>query len=306
MRVRRLPTLIFFLRHFCMDLLAIENEFLKLEVKRVGAEITQLTAKHNNQEFIWKGDKSIWANHAPVLFPIVGGLKDNKYSYDGKTYELPRHGFARYNKDFTASKNESGLTFTLESSEKTRQVYPFDFMFNISFSLNENELIVSHEVINKSDKEMLFSVGGHPAFCFEEKVSDYQVQFSEEESGEIIDLNNSGMRTDNLSTLQLENGQSINLDDTSFNKDAWIFDSLRSKKVTLKGKSGSAVEMNKGDFKHFGIWSKPGAPFVCLEPWLGLADHENHDGKLENKSHILRLPKGETFNASFSFKIISA
>jgi galactose mutarotase-like enzyme len=289
-----------------MELLAIENKYLKLLVNRVGAEITQLISKKNNQEFIWKGGNDIWANHAPVLFPIVGGLKDDKYSFDGKTYELSRHGFARYNNDFTVSNNESILTFTLKSSEKTLKVYPFDFSFKVSFSLNENEVTVSHEVANKSDKNMLFSVGGHPAFCFEESINDYQIQFSSQESGEIIDLNDSGMRTDVLSKLQLEQEKSINLNDSSFNKDAWIFDSLASKKITLKGKSGSVVEMNKGDFNHFGIWSKPGAPFVCLEPWLGLADHENHDGKLENKSHLLSLPKGETFKASFSFKIISA
>lgn len=287
-----------------MEFFTIENDFLKVKVNRVGAEITSIINKSNHKEFIWQGESTVWANHAPVLFPIVGGLKNNEYQYDDVTYKLPRHGFARYNDSFKlVDHSATEIEFELINSDKTIEVYPFEFSFRIKFTLKKTLLSVHHTVQNNSKYPMIFSLGGHPAFSFESSIEDYSLQFSEKEKGSLIVLDDLGLRTDELKSIDLT-GELV-LNKNSFDNDAWIIENMASQEVSLKGKSGDTVVMSRGDFEHFGIWSKPNAPFVCLEPWLGLADHKDHDGSLESKSHTQTIDPKEIFNASFSFNIKS-
>lgn len=286
-----------------MELYTIENDQLKLVVNRVGAEMTELWDKKKNQNVLWHG-KDHWNNHAPVLFPIVGGLIDDTYFFNEKSYTLKRHGFARYNECFDLKeKSETHISFCLIYSEETKEVYPFEFELIVEFVLIENKVNVNHYVRNKGEKEMIYSIGGHPAFCLSDDINDYQLVFEKEESFEFPILNVNGQRTNDMLKFSDPSNQ-IQINTGSFEKDAWIYERMNSSWVELKSsKSDLSIRLYKDDFIQFGIWSKPGAPFVCLEPWLGIADYEGHNQKLVEKEGILFLESGEMSKHKYSIEL---
>ncbi|MFT6165922.1 MAG: galactose mutarotase-like enzyme [Vicingaceae bacterium] len=286
----------------------ISNSQLEVQVLPKGTEISSIKSTSTGTEFMWNADPSIWGSHAPVLFPAIGSFKNGSCSIDGKTYSIPKHGFIRHNEDIRLiDRTESALHFQLEYSEKTLAVFPYRFRFNISFQLQDNKLIVSHRVENLDDKEIHFSLGAHPAFKCPihegEKYSDYYLQFEEAEYASRTLLSKEGLITDRTDLI-LDNTNTLNLASTLFNQDALIFKKLKSKKVSLKSrKSNQVVTVSFSDFKYLGIWAKPNAPFVCIEPWLGIADHENTDGDYLKKEGLIRLPKGEIFQANYRIEI---
>ncbi|MDQ3290846.1 MAG: aldose 1-epimerase family protein, partial [Bacteroidota bacterium] len=142
----------------------LQNDTFQIGVQEHGAELCSFKNTQTNLEYIWQADPAIWARHAPVLFPIVGKLKDNQYTYKGKSYTLPQHGFARDHAFTLESKTENSLTFLLQQSEASLNNYPFDFRLFISYRLEENALTVAYRVENPSDKNLYFSLGAHPGF----------------------------------------------------------------------------------------------------------------------------------------------
>lgn len=287
-----------------MDLTIIENNYLSVKINRIGAEITSIINKKNNENIIWDA-KTHWKNHAPVLFPIVGGLIDDEYTFSDKLYSLKRHGFARHNNDFELfSSRLDNAVFKLESNNNTLRFYPFKFRLIISFNLVGNRLEVKHQIKNLDDKKMYYSIGGHPAFSLSNSILDYSLMFEKQEEFIFPLLNKNGQRTGDKIKLS-ESNNLISLNEHSFNRDAWIFEDPKSSWIKLiSEKSDTIVTVHLGDFKQLGIWSKPEANYVCIEPWLGVADHDGHNKKIEEKDGILDLLPDHEDVHSFTIEVV--
>lgn len=287
----------------------LANEFLRLEARNKGAELISVKDIKRNKELLWQADKEIWPRHAPILFPIVGKLKDNSYHYKGKTYQLPQHGFAR-DKDFNLVENNGNeMVFKLLSDEETLAVYPFQFELYVVYRLIDKSFYVSYKVLNRGEDLMFFSIGAHPGFniCLEEgeQVEDYHIHFSKPETAER-----------HLLTEGLYNGQTkpvLNDTDTLpltkqiFDNDALVFKNLKSQQVSIRNKRGDyELSLDFTGFPYLGIWSKPGTnvPFVCLEPWHGLSDHTDHKGDITQKEGIITLHPEHGFDISFRVDIL--
>ena len=287
----------------------IKNDLLQIEIKSTGAELKAITSVKNKTEFMWHADPNIWGSHAPNLFPIIGVMKDNSYSYNNQLYEMTKHGFARHNDNFILrNKTESEITFELSSNENLYKMYPFLFQFEISFKLKDNVLTINHKVTNTDAKALFFSLGGHPAFACplhkNENYTDYYLEFETPETSESYLLNTeTGLVTDKTKPV-ITASNKIMLKGDLFNDDALIFKNLKSKKVSLKHKeTGPVLTMRYQDFPYLGIWAKPNAPYVCIEPWLGIADSETTNKNIEDKEGIIKLEPSSIFNASYSIEI---
>jgi galactose mutarotase-like enzyme len=283
----------------------IENDFLKVSAKASGAELISIKNKHNGLEYLWQGDPQFWGRRAPVLFPIVGKLKNNIFKSEGKTFQLPQHGFAR-DYYFELIKSEpASLVYSLKSNDETLKFYPYKFELNISYILVKNKIEVRYDVFNIDNKKIWFSIGAHPAFNCplepKEKFSDYFLEFDQKENAG-IHLISEGLLSGQTQAF-LKNSNRIELNEKVFAQDALIFKDLKSSTVSLKSKNSTAsVIFNFKGFPYLGIWSKPG-PFVCIEPWYGHADPIDFDGELKNKPGILSLEKGADFSCVFGIEI---
>ena len=293
----------------------IKNEHIKVKIKSFGAELNSLQKIDEDLEYIWQGDSKYWNRHSPILFPIVGRLKNDSYTYQNQKYNMTQHGFAR-DKEFEVIKNEADfMEFRLKSDEKTLEIYPFSFELYLSYKLEKNSLIVSYKVINKSDDKMLFSIGAHPAFNWtftnESKKEDYFLEFENIKKTKRYFLNELGLVYKN-EDLEIKNNK-ILLNEELFKNDALVFNDANIKTVSLKNKNENKNENKKDNriikvdfesFPYLGIWSKPsGAPFICIEPWFGLADEENSNQNLEDKKGMIRLEKDEVFSCFYSVEI---
>ena len=287
---------------------SVENEFLKITIKETGAELCSILNKENKKEYIWQADPEIWGSHAPNLFPIIGVIKNGKYIFEGKEYEVPKHGFIRNNENIRLKeRSEHQLVFELLYSEETLKMYPFKFDFRIAFTLNGKSLEVNHHIINLDQKPIFFSVGGHPAFNIQqfenEKIEDYSLVFDQKMDLSTYLLNDEGL-VSSITEGVLDNEHKIRLSKNIFNKDALIFKNIESKKVDLvSAENGKILSVEYSDFKNLGIWAKPGAPYVCIEPWLGIADVEGTDQDLKNKEGIIKLEVENEFNADYTISI---
>ncbi|MFY9090106.1 aldose 1-epimerase family protein [Arcobacter aquimarinus] len=284
----------------------IKSEFLKAKINSFGAELNSLQKLGNDCEYIWQADSKYWARHSPILFPIVGRLKEDSYIYKDKKYSMSQHGFAR-DKKFEVVKNEEDfIEFKLCEDEKSLEIYPFLFELIISYKLEKSKLIISYKVKNKSDKTMFFSIGAHPAFNWSLeknlKKEDYFLEFEVDKIKRYF-LDEKGLlfKSDDL---KLENNK-LFLNEELFKDDALVFEDLNIKQVVFKSnKSDKFVKVNFDDFPYLGIWSKPsGAPFLCIEPWFGVADDKNSNQKIEEKRGINSLKKDEEFSCSYSIEI---
>lgn len=285
----------------------LENDSIELVISSHGAEMKSFRKKSEDTEYIWTGDPEVWGRHAPVLFPIVGRLKEEKYSYSGKEYSMHQHGFAR-DMEFSIDESTSNkAVFCFESDEASKDVYPFDFRFYISYELIAQAVIIKYRVVNKGTGEMLFSIGAHPGFNCPfingENFEDYYLEFEKQE-----DLSTYVISGGLISSIKRPvdgDGKVISLNKKLFKDDALIFEDLKSRTITLKSKKNDhLVTMFINNFKYLGIWTKPDdAPFVCIEPWNGIADFEDCSGKLEDKTGIIHLPAEDVYECGLMIEI---
>lgn len=269
----------------------IENNSFKIGVKELGAELTSVYSKEKNFEYLWQGNPDVWNGQSPVLFPIIGRLIEDKYTLDGKEYDMPKHGFARRKEWEFLTSDGSSMTFRLCDNEGTREIYPFGFEFLITFSIEDNILSVKHKIRNTGNNTMYFSLGAHPAFnC---SIGDKLV-FSKAETLEAfkIDLEKSLVLPETFPVLNDETDLIITED--IFNEDALIFEGVKSDFLTIESKSHS-VKFALGGAPYLGIWAKPGAPYVCIEPWWGLNDFKDKKVDFSEKVGINRLEASESF-----------
>lgn len=276
----------------------IENEFLTCEIDDMGAQLHSLKLKENGKEYIWQGNPDIWYGQAPVLFPIIGQVIDDKFRYNGVEYTMPKHGLAR--KLLFSVKECAGAkaVFSLESDENTLKSYPFEFELLVAFELCGKSLVNTMTVINKTKGEMYFSIGAHPGFnC---NIGDV-IEFELPET-----LETERIDSDNLIIPEkfpvIENSREIEITKDIFSKDALILSGIKSKKLRIKGEN--EIEFTFGDCPFLGIWAKPGAPYVCLEPWYGVNDGREVKNDISEKRGIQHFNDGESFAFSWTAEII--
>jgi len=281
----------------------IENEQLKIIISPKGAELQSIFNKQTELEYLWSGDPAFWGKKSPVLFPIVGTLKNDTYYYDGQSYSLTRHGFARDMDFVTEMQSAEAITFLLRSTETTRKHFPFEFEFRISYMVQDNSLRVSYHVSNISSADMFFSVGGHPAFkvpliggTFYE---DYYLEFNEEETTPRWPISKDGL-IEKIPQPLLHQTNMLPLTKELFLKDAIVLKKPTSSVVTLRSdKTAHGFDFDFGDFPYLGIWAAKNADFVCIEPWCGIADSVDTNQQLIDKEGINKLSSGEIFERSW-------
>jgi galactose mutarotase-like enzyme len=280
----------------------ITNSYLTAEINHSGAELSSLKSNSDDKEYLWEGLPEFWGKHSPILFPIVGTLKNNTYTYNSVQYCLPRHGFARDGVFELLDKNENSATFSMQSSEETLKVYPFNFELQISYILDGKSLNIHYKVNNKGESEMPFSIGAHPAFSLPGNFENYSIQFEKEEPLQYNLLENDliSNTTKILATID----DVVPLDYQMFENDALVFKSLQSNYLTILEATNPILRVHYDDFPHLGIWTKKNAPFLCIEPWFGYSDSVESSGKLMEKEGIQNLEAHETFNSKFSIEIL--
>lgn len=279
----------------------ITNSNLSAQIKHLGAELFSLKNKAD-KEYIWEGNPDFWGKHSPVLFPIVGTLKNNFYQYNSEDFQLPRHGFARDMVFELIDKKEDSATFSIQSSDATRIKYPFDFQLQINYTLDNHSLTIAYEVINKGKLKMPFSIGAHPAFALAGDFESYSLKFEKNESLAYSLLQND-LISDETKILATANNL-VPLKYELFENDALIFKSLKSQFITILKNSTPLLRVHYAEFPHLGIWTKRNAPFLCIEPWFGYSDSVESSGNIMEKEGIQIANPGQAFNSQFSIEIL--
>ena len=282
----------------------IKNEHLEITIASKGAELQKIYNKDTKLDYLWDGNPAFWGKHSPVLFPIVGSLKDDTYIYNEKSYHLSRHGFAR-DMDFNViQQSESAISFSLKHSNETLAKYPFEFELRIHYKIVESRLHIAYEVINPAESPLLFSIGAHPAFKVPlveaTTYEDYMLCFNEFENTGRYALTDKGLLEEDPQIF-LQNTDELPLKKELFYQDAIVFKTLQSSSIKIESeKTENGLTVDFKGFPYMGIWSAKDADFVCIEPWLGITDSVNASGKLEDKEGILTLEGGDSFKAEWT------
>lgn len=286
----------------------IQNNKLKLTVDNHGAEIKSLIRLSDGAELMWQADAAYWGRTSPVLFPLVGNYFEKTSIYDGKTYQMGQHGFAR-DMDFElVSQSDDELVFELHENQESLAKYPFAFTLTIGYKLIEDKVVVSWSVKNTNDQTMYFSIGGHPAFNCD--LDTYTFRFEKagapvsEFTANVIAGDGSGCLSNESDMHKLDNGI-LKMSDQLFSKDALIIEDNQADRVTLVDAAGQDVLSVVFTSPLFGVWSPVGkhAPFVCIEPWYGRCDRVGYNQKLETREYSNALSAGETFKVDYSIVV---
>lgn len=295
------------LQNIAMSLFILENEYLTVSISDNGAELQNIYNKQTQLEYLWSGDAAFWGKKSPVLFPIVGGLKNGEYLYSNKTHKLSRHGFARDNVFSANQLSSTCIEFTLASNETTLAVFPFPFLFTLRYTISGNKLTCKYIVKNTGNETMFFSVGAHPAFKIplttNTHFNDWYLEFNKEENCGIYPLTADGLLKSGTMHFFNETNK-LALTKEIFYKDALVFKELQSTAISIKSeKSANGLTMQFDGFPFYGIWSAKDANFVCLEPWCGIADSENTNQDFTQKEGIIQLEASNSFEREWSVEM---
>ncbi len=285
----------------------LENEALQAGFNYHGAELVSLIRKDTNEQVMWCGDSAYWGRVSPVLFPFVGKLNGQKYTYQGQVYEnVPQHGYARDSEFTLAEKTEDTVWFELTPDDTWKSRYPFDFLLRIGYRLEGKSVHVMWNVVNTGDKELHFSIGAHPAFACEGGVGEYVLDFHSNVSQLYSGLlTENGGLGDKQRIVEFENGV-LSLTDELFEQDALVFEAKGIHTISLNTKAGKPMLQVRFDTPLVGIWSPAGkkAPFVCIEPWFGRCDHDGFEGDLSEREYGNTLETGHSFNKEYVIDIL--
>lgn len=282
-------------------MVTIKNEYITAKIYELGAELKSLV--FGETEYIWEGRSEVWAGSCPLLFPICSGLKEDKYTFNGKEYTLQKHGYARFKTFEVESMTESSVVFLHKSDIDTKQSFPFDYELRVIYTLAEKTLKIDYAVKNLTDGTMYFSIGSHEGYYTPEGIEDYDVIFPQNET-----LNAYVLYGNLLSNQQLpiiKDSNVLPLYDKYFTIDALVFKDLKSKSATLRNrKTGKAVRVDFPDDKYFLLWHKPNSPYICLEPWSGISDIVGSSYDITEKEGIIPLEGKSEYNHTHSVTII--
>ena len=274
---------------------------LKIKVNNLGAELTSI--EFNGKEKLHDG-KTFWDRQAPILFPTVGRLRDNKTIIEEKECEIPQHGFTKDMNFETIEKNDIKEIYELKSNKETLKKYPFEFILNVEYEILEDTLKTKIKVVNTDEKKMVFGLGGHPGFKLDMPQEEYYFELeTEEQKVEFMEVEGNYISNKPAKNILKEN-KIIEITKESFLNDAIMMKRLKSNKITLKQKKDkkTILEFNFKDFPILAIWSLPNAPYICLEPWFNYADRVKETGYFKDKEGIITLNPKEEFNCEFSVK----
>lgn len=272
------------------QLVVLSNEYLEVKVSTKGAELQSI--KYGGKEKLWQGDTSYWLGHAPILFPICGGLKEEKYTFEGKEYTLPKHGFVRFSEFEVECSEKEKAIFLLCSDKESKKHFPFDYELRITYSLSGSELNVKYDVKNLSHKEMYFSIGAHEGYACPEGIEAYSIIFDEVENLDSNVLNGELLEYNTVNVGKNTNELPLKYD--YFLVDALVFLNLKSKMVKLKNRiTNEVVTLEFKDHDYFLLWTKPGAKYICMEPWCGIQDFVDSDFDITKKRGVIKLLANE-------------
>ena len=294
------------------EIVTISNGIIEAKISTKGAEL--ISATYNGKERIWQGDPSIWAGHAPVLFPVCGGIKDDFIIVDGKKYDFKtKHGFAR-NSEFTVvSLEKTSVAFTLKDSEETLKEYPYNFTFRILYKLNGDSIGVYYFIENESNKDMLFNIGSHEAYALYGDMSEYSIELEDDfDSIDTTLIKNRFLSHDKKACKLNGNDLPLSFDVIDqigepvkgfLPNASFVFENIKSNRYTLKHNGEPVVSVYGADFKHLVVWMMKPGRYIAIEPWNGLPDYFDGDNIFENKKDIDVVKKGEckTFYHSITF-----
>lgn len=282
-------------------MITISNEFLTATFSEIGAELKSL--KYDGKELIWYGDPKFWTGSSPVLFPICSGLKDDEFIYNGNTYTMPKHGFARRAKFDVETVADNTASFLLSSDNCPQDNYPFKYEFRIIYTLVGKKVNVEYNIRNLTDGDMYFSVGAHEAYHCPEGIANYEIIFDKKENLDAYQLEGPLLSFETKSYGSDTN--LLQLDDSLFKNDCLIFKNLNSHSVVLRNKTtDQKIKVDFNDFPFLLVWTVPGAPFICIEPWCGITDNVDTNKQFSQKEGIEKIEKGGQFYRIHSFEII--
>lgn len=267
-----------------MDI-TLKNGDVSAKIISKGAELKSLIV--NGRELMWRADPAFWGKTSPLLFPMIGTLKDGKTLINGEEYRITKHGFARDMELTPEDISPNSVMFSLEQNDATKAMFPFDFRFTVRYTIKADGLTVTYRVRNNSDKPMPFCIGAHPAFACDGDMTDYRLEFPKLESAAVPNYNlDTGLHEEN-NRRELMNEETVRpLSHEMFYDDVCYFDKLRSRSVQLLGKDNKGVRVDFPDFTSLGVWQAKDAPFLCIEPWCGSADFDDCTGVFAEKRGI--------------------
>jgi len=283
----------------------IGSDRLTAEVAPLGAELVRLTDAAG-RDYLWNGDPAYWSGRAPILFPIVGTLNDDRFRWKGREYCLPRHGFAR-RREFTVVAHDSDrLLLRLEADRATREVWPFDFALDMAFAVRGAALTMTATVTNRGGEAMPVSFGFHPALRWPlpgaRDASGHRLRFERPEPAPVRRLDEDGLLAPSPRSSPIE-GDLLRLDESLFIADALILDRIESRALVYEGPGAAPVEIDFRGMPYLGLWSKPGAGFLCVEPWQGHSDPAGFEGALDEKPGMLPIAAGMHHSFGMSIAI---
>jgi len=283
----------------------LQNDFLKIAIKEHGAELCLLQSLRSGTHYLWQADPAVWAKHSPLLFPVIGRLNQGRYLYRGKSYAMPKHGFARDADFILLEQTSQRLLLETTDTPATRGIYPFAFSLQVEYLLRANHLHVSFCVVNRGNDIMYFSLGAHPALACPwqplRRFDEYYLEFDKPETADRLPLRD-GLIGPPIPAY-LNQQQTIQLSDTLFAHDALIFTGLRSSVISLKCPGDPrSVSVTFDQFPCLGLWSKPG-PFVCIEPWMGHDDPVGFKEDISRKPYIMSLAPRQSCRPQYRLSI---
>ena len=288
----------------------LKNDVLEISVSAKGAELTSIK-DDKGKEYLWQGDERYWNRQSPILFPFIGRLKNREFIYEGKTYPMMQHGFARDIEFNCIEEKKDEIWFEITDNEETYGLYPFKFLLKIGYRLVENKLEVLWEVKNTDNKTMYFNIGAHPGFnCPIDDEADkvgYFLEFNANGNPKYYGSDaETGLRLSKLHELKLENGRST-VTKEYFDETTYIFEDKQISEVSIVKPNGEKYVTVKFDMPILAIWSmeKMNAPFICLEPWIGRCDRIEFNGELVDRECNIVLNAGEVFKNTYSIEINS-
>lgn len=269
----------------------IQNDTFRVAAKNVGAELTSFVDRRTGEELLWQGCPAVWSGQSPLLFPIVGRLREDTYCLNGKSYTIPKHGFAMHSAFELESATDSEMTFLLTDTPETLECFPFPFELRVKYFFTEGGFVMEHRVKNIGAEKMYFSIGAHPAFQIE--LGD-QVVMDEAETAAAFRLDANALRAKEQLPV-FDNSREVTITADIFAEDALIFDGLKSKGCTVTRANGRKIHVDFGNAPCLGMWAKPAAPYVCIEPWYGIDDMCDAGHDFTQKDRICSLEVGEEF-----------
>jgi galactose mutarotase-like enzyme len=279
---------------------------LTAQVDPLGAQLSVLRDRAEH-DLLWNGDASVWAGRAPILFPIVGALAGGTYRVDSTPYRLARHGFARVSTFQVVDSSAGSAVFRLKADDATLRLYPFSFQLDVHFALHGATLSVTGLVRNLGDKKMPASFGYHPAFRwplpFGRERSEHFIEFAVDEPSPVRRLDAAGLLLPERYPTPIADRR-LALADDLFRNDAIIFDDLRSRSVTYGAHDGPRIRVSFPDAPYLGVWTKPRANFICIEPWHGVADPQGYSGSFSAKPGVFAVAAGASMAAKMAITLL--